>query len=33
MFPSSGETGGSIIDGVERNHSGGHIFTPEIFGG
>jgi hypothetical protein len=33
MFPSSGEIGGSIIDGVKRNHSGGCIFTPRIFGG
>jgi hypothetical protein len=33
MFPSSGETSGSIIDGVERNHGGGRIFIPRIFGG
>jgi len=33
MFPSSGKTGGSIVDGVKKNHSGGRIFIPRIFGG
>jgi len=28
-----GENGGFIIDDVKKNHYGGCIFTPRIFGG
>ncbi len=28
-----GEIGGFTVDGVEGNHSGGHIFILGIFGG